>query len=57
MTKKDYIIIAKAIRPIYQNTEQPFLYVIDKIVNNIAHECMQDNPRFDEIRFREAIYK
>lgn len=64
MTKKDYIIIAKVLN---KNFGQFGVIGFEKlsqhhdfatnIVDTLVDELKFDNPRFDEARFRQAIYK
>lgn len=59
MTKKDYIIIAKAINKTYKlfAVQPADLDVVNDLVSRLVWEMHRDNERFDEVRFREAIYK
>lgn len=45
MTKKDYIKIANVIK----NSE-----TVEDVVKGLCWILLQDNPHFDEIKFREA---
>lgn len=57
MTKKDYILIAKAIKK--QRSHEMTLYedggsnieVVDAVAQALAYELQLENPRFDKQRF------
>lgn len=60
MTKKDYIIVGKAIRQANLDYENQFGKFIDKdyttvLRANLAKNFSEDNPRFDYARFRDFI--
>lgn len=55
MTRKDYIVIAAAIRAGRQGTlSQAASIAADRIVDELCDALRADNPRFDTSRFREA---
>ena len=63
MTKKDYVLIAEAIRNARNEVENSAVtslqhadqnIMADKIVNNLIDSLYRDNQRFDARRFREA---
>lgn len=56
MTKKDYIVIATAIREARARGDGRCDYAIDVVANRIADKLQADNPRFDRKRFLEATY-
>ena len=62
MTRKDYQLIADAIRAVYR-TQGEFGWndstldrqdAIRQVANSLVCRLVEDNPRFDEDRFREA---
>lgn len=52
MTKKDYELIANAIREELQDTSHYAAVLFT--ANRIAKALATDNPRFDPVRFRAA---
>lgn len=54
MTKKDYIIIANAIKPLIQSKQDIPAFML---VNVLVYAFKADNPRFDEQKFREWFLK
>lgn len=54
MTKKDYIVIAAAIRETRTVSDEQEHYVLDRVAARIADKLQSDNPRFDRKRFLEA---
>lgn len=57
MTKKDYNIIARAINQVYSEHKNTISQgAINEIVVNLINEMHNDNSRFDEDKFRKAIY-
>lgn len=54
MTRKDYELIAKAVRCVRENDEGGCR--LEDVVEALAEALQQDNPRFDKKRFRTAIY-
>lgn len=65
MTKKDYVIIAKCLNKFYQtidyiNSREEAghkIYAIMKILENMFEEFSKDNPKFDALKFKKAVYK
>ncbi len=63
MTKKDYIIIANAIRRVYRNSmvnwhvESDAVPTIERVVERLSVEMSKDNLRFNPEKFKDAIYK
>ena len=56
MTRKDYVAVAKILNDYY--SENPveiseFKYLVSDFVDMFAN----DNPNFNEEKFREAVYK
>ena len=62
MTKKDYIIIANALKPFYKDfdgtkytqTEEESQMVVN-IVTAISKALKADNPKFDSIKFLDYL--
>lgn len=60
MTKKDYIRIARAIREVVDRTDEyngdveTEYYVIERIIDSLSRELSEDNPLFDDKKFRIA---
>ena len=55
MTKKDYIVIAAAIRETRdQEFDHSAIEAIDRVAERIADKLQADNPRFNRQRFLEA---
>jgi len=57
MTKKDYKEFAMAFRDIYAEAERHEVPILDEILNKIENILENDNPRFDIVKFENAIYK
>lgn len=55
MTRKDYIAIADAIRTSAEDAETVEMFK-SIITARIARVFMADNSRFDDARFRKAVY-
>ena len=53
MTRKDYVAIAAAIKPLmdYRHTDR---HVVECVAQNIAMALQRDNARFDRERFLKA---
>ncbi len=61
MTKKDYIVIAEALKIAVIETSQNVHTLLPHdimahIVSELAAAMKRDNPRFDEARFRAAVF-
>ena len=59
MSKKDYIKIAAALAEAlaFARKEEPHpALIVDKLVSRLCYILLDDNPNFDDIRFREAVY-
>jgi len=54
MTRKDYILLADAIKAAVEATDYPERLGAQLAANEIAHRLQQDNPRFDRARFLKA---
>lgn len=58
MTRKDYVLIAKAIRTtrgLYTfNRNEIAELAIDSVVDTLANRLAEENPRFDRAKFVEA---
>jgi hypothetical protein len=60
MNRKDYIAIAEKIqlvRQVYENTliDKPITNIaLDKLVDHLCVLFEEDNPNFDEVKFRKA---
>lgn len=57
MTKKDYILIAKAVkeaRDDVQNAPHNEKYIVSTVAFALARELEKDNSRFDRQKFIEA---
>ena len=64
MTKKDYIVIAKAMNEVYRNFDtltEPEIYfkqfVIMELLGKFRDIFQSDNEQFDFKRFKAAVYK
>jgi hypothetical protein len=60
MTKKDYILIARALNNVGKKTDvrkKQYWQAIMDIVIVLGGELQQDNPRFDYSKFVEACNK
>ena len=61
MTRKDYIKFATLLKnlkaDIYKNNEDEYNFVLNfnDIYNGLVEIFKNDNPRFDEIRFKNYI--
>ena len=60
MTKKDYLKFVKLINDMWRVLESESLhpeakYFLDLITEGVIHIFKQDNPKFSEKKFREAI--
>lgn len=59
MTRKDYVIIARAVKHGIARADdvgEHDVSVSSEIVRALVSELADDNPRFDSERFRKAIY-
>jgi hypothetical protein len=56
MTKKNYELIALAIREAIACTGTTRQATIENIVANLCDKLLKDNPRFDMRKFCQAIY-
>lgn len=54
MTRKDYVLLAEAIKAAVEATDYPERLGALLAANEIAHRLQQDNPRFDRARFLKA---
>ena len=54
MTKKDYKLIAKAIRQARHDLNNEWPSIFDEIIDNLAFELEADNSAFDADQFRKA---
>ena len=55
MTKKDYVLIAEAIRQAREaRVDESMTWMADRIVDNLIDSLYRNNQRFDARRFREA---
>jgi hypothetical protein len=64
MTKKDYIVIAKAMNEVYRSFNtlpEPEIYykqfVIVELLGKLRDIFQADNEQFDFKRFKSAVYK
>ena len=60
MSKKDYELVAGAFNRAVKNIDpknRDGFDVFREIVENTAQAFEYDNPRFDKIRFVEAVYR
>ena len=55
MTRKDYYLIADTIRESNQDESDNGLICIYNLLHNLCRELKNDNPRFNESKFREYI--
>ena len=57
MTKKDYKVIAEAIKKVEnEKTGENKTPKIDMLVKELARVLKKDNDRFNDIKFLKAIY-
>jgi len=57
MTRKDYIALAAALKSAVDNTKtDESKQVFATIYSHIVQALADDNPRFDESRFRRAVF-
>ena len=54
MTRKDYVLLAEAIKAAVEATDYPERLGALLAANEISHRLQQDNPRFDRVRFIKA---
>ena len=59
MTRKDYEVVAREIRSMcwiegLEETEGMPVVLVEHIISALSKVFLQDNPRFDEARFRKA---
>lgn len=56
MTRKDYIVLARALKDARENMkfEQNSAHVLNVTTEYIAQELQKDNPRFKRMKFYEA---
>ena len=57
MTKRDYIVIARAISECKQDENLPLIaqeVMRIRLIDSIAAALIADNPRFDMVRFLKA---
>lgn len=60
MSKKTYIKLAEILNQNFNRVQDPNEHqrlVFDALVSNICTMLKEDNDRFDNQRFRDAIYK
>jgi hypothetical protein len=59
MTKKDYITIANALKPYWEewkiNHCEDSRHIILDIINAISKEIKKDNPTYDPIKFLDYL--
>ena len=60
MTKKDYLRFAKLLNDMWALLEDEHLhpearYLLDIVTEGVIHILKNDNPKFNENKFREAI--
>jgi hypothetical protein len=55
MTRKDYYLIADTIRESNQDESDNGLICIYNLLHNLCRELKNDNPRFNESKFREYV--
>ena len=61
MTRKDYLIISRVIREVYNRAEsdevtESICEWIEEIVHGLKRELKTDNPNFNEDRWLAACY-
>ena len=54
MTRKDYVLLAEALKAVIQSVDKPERTGALLAANEIAHCLAEDNPRFDRARFLKA---
>lgn len=59
MTRKDYVAIAEVMNNLVKKIEGRTTEgkAVDKAVTDLCELFLSENPRFDTIRFIEAVYK
>jgi len=59
MTKKDYILIANALKPFYQDMKQitgtTDEYTLTKVIIAISKALKADNPKFNPVKFLDYL--
>lgn len=57
MTRKDYVLIAKSLgeslKASKSNSDEYF--ALERAVGNISFHLQQDNPKFSQPRFQDAV--
>lgn len=54
MTRKDYIILARAIETVAADYKGGFLGILNDLTDELATVLAMDNPSFDRSRFKAA---
>jgi hypothetical protein len=64
MTKKNYILVAKALNEVYRSFDglpEPEMYfkqyAVIQVVGELRNGFQADNPLFDFGKFKKAVYK
>jgi hypothetical protein len=56
MTRKDYVLIADALREYYQHVpENGMKLLVGEVAANVAEHLKRDNPRFDREHFLAVV--
>jgi hypothetical protein len=55
MTKKNYVRISDHLQKILKDASEKEKEVIYKLVELFIVEAKEDNPRFNEVKFRNAV--
>ena len=57
MTRKDYVRFAGLLNTITRFSEEEISYETKRfLVNNMCEIFEDENPRFDRMKFKEAVY-
>lgn len=54
MTRKDYVLLAEALKAVVQSVDKPERTGAMLAAHELSYRLGQDNPRFDRRRFIEA---
>ena len=56
-TKKDFIKIAEILNKNLANDEEQEQHIKEKMIKDFCEWFKSENPKFDEVKFREAVLK
>lgn len=55
MTRKDYVLIAEALKEALTNSSEDRAYGVESAAQFVADALQQENPKFDRGRFLAAV--